>query len=291
MRNNVEHLKSRWRGQSIDSSSASPFGLVPSGKTDYRGASAESKTFENAVFSNADFTHGNLMNCRFTDCRFEDCTFERTNLVRTFVKNCDFTNCDFSHADFRQSLFGVFGTRVRECVFDGVRTANFSPTNPVFENCNFQGQDWKNVRFWAAGFWNCSFTGELSGVEFNGHGLFQFYKDRLGSPVRSGLHDVSFKTARLTLVGCKDGCELENVQMPLDGSSFIGDVASILALEEQLDTQPELRSVLRKYFTINYLHPDAQPRQIISRGDLDNLCEHQLADSLYGILRTKTAIC
>ena len=282
-------IKVRWRNKPIDLRSPSPFGLTAAGAADYRGAIVDPTELESARFSNVDFSQCDLRHSRFTKCHFERCVFKRADLALTVVTDCDFIDCDFSRADFRQALLGVWGTRFRACVFDGVRTAGCSPVNPEFETCNFRGEDWRNVRFWAAGFWSCSFSGELTGAEFNGRGLFSTYKKMLNPKYRSGLHDISFEYAKLRLVGCKDGCELENVRMPLDGSSIICAAADLVALEHS-DYNPELLSALKEYFSILHLNPNDQPKQIISRSDLDNLCAPQLADELYDLMRTKTAI-
>ncbi|MEZ5901361.1 MAG: pentapeptide repeat-containing protein [Hyphomicrobiaceae bacterium] len=281
-------LKARWCGVNSDLCSVSPFGFTTTGAADFRGATADGRSFENATFENVDFSYSNLTRARFIACRFENCAFKNANLVRLYVKKCEYTDCDFSGADFRRALLGVFGTTMRRCVFDGVKTAECSPVNLIFENCSFQGRDWRRIRFWAAGFWNCSFVGDVDAVEFNGHGLLYPYINWLGSPLRSGLHDVSFENARLRFVGCKDGCTIENVQMPVDGSSFIGDVAGLVSLEGQLTSQPRLLDGIREYFQVKHLK--SQTKQIVNRDDLEILNTPKLADELYELMRTRTAI-
>jgi uncharacterized protein YjbI with pentapeptide repeats len=262
--------KVRWLGHSVDPNTPSPFGGTVNGLGDYRGAPLSSlRAIEGTAFHAIDFSTADFENLRITGCFFKNCVFDRADLRHAVIRSSQFENCSFQRADLRVAQI-VPGSLFNRCAFDGVRVALAGFSNPVFEDITFEGPDWKNVDFRAAGFWNCAFRGDLRGVTFRGDYQYPTQREINGEPRRTGLHRVSFSEAELFWVGFTNGCVLDEIVLPESGSAFVCQIEPLLKCEAELVAAypAEIAQRAAKYFDIIRVHASLQQDQIVSRNDL-----------------------
>jgi hypothetical protein len=150
---------------------------------------------------------------------------------------------------------------------------------------NFRAKDWKHTDFRASGFWNRSFSGALKDITFPGDYLTHSHKEISGPPRKTGLHNVSFEATELHWVGFYNGCELENITLPADGSAFQCKVRNLVVAYSDYDQGAAEYDVFTKYLEIIRPNATEQPDKIISRNDLIELGGDETGALLYDRLR------
>jgi uncharacterized protein YjbI with pentapeptide repeats len=255
----------RWAGKKFVLEGPSPFGNTATGTKDSRGVNFVNERIANLEINNVDFSAANFHHLRVDNCAFFNCNFERAILTQLVTRSSRFDTCQFRKANLTMAQIGYAGTDFDNCSFDGVKVARAGFFNAVFSHANFDGKYWSHVDFCASGFWNCSFRGMLKDIIFRGSYLFPYQMEISGEPQRTGLHNVDFTTADLHWVGAYNGCKLENIVLPANGSAFICDVYQLLSFYAKLDVTSKDHEVMSKYFKI--IRPDAsiQTEQIISK--------------------------
>lgn len=219
--NMISVWRERWRNSAVFPYRASPFGMTENGAEDYRGAPFERQILGRLDLANVDFTGSNLEKLRVESCNFNNCIFDHSILTELITKDSSFRNCSFVKSDLRLARIGYAGTEFFRCKFDGVKLARAGFFNAIFTEINFKGKDWSHTDFGASGFWNCSFNGILNDIIFRGRYLLAYQYELSGAPKRTGLHKVDFSDSKLYWVAAYNGCSLEEITLPSDGSSFI----------------------------------------------------------------------
>jgi uncharacterized protein YjbI with pentapeptide repeats len=279
----------RWVGRELVPGDPSPFGMTETGKQDYRGVSFTRRTITNLEVNNADFSGADLRNLRIESCTFGNCIFERATLVEWVTRASKFDECRFNKADLRQAQIGYGGTDFCKCTFDGVRTTRAGFHNAVFVGVDFNGNDWSHTDFSASGFWDCSFRGTLNDIIFRGGYLFPYQLEISGEPRRTGLHNIDFTNADLHWVGAYNGCKLERIILPADGSAFICEAKDLMLLSAKFDLGSKEHEALFIYLKIIRPDPSTQVQKIISKNDLERVGGSEIGSTLYTILKSKLA--
>ena len=275
----------RWPNESSIPSGPSPFGVTENGRQDYRGVSVRSQKLRNEKIIDADFSYADLHHLQIVDCTFENCCFDMAILTQLYAIKSRFEGCSFVKADLRIAQLGMQRTDFRRCEFDGVKVKKAGFYNVVFEEVKFRAQDWSHVDFGASGFWNCWFEGSLVGISLRGRYLYPSQREMHGEPVKTGLHNVSFAKANLHWIGVHDGCVLENIILPENGSAFICLSKDLIgfALAAQLPRDEAM--AMREYLRIIRPDSDAQEKKIISKCDLQEIANENVGRDLYDRLR------
>jgi uncharacterized protein YjbI with pentapeptide repeats len=175
----------------------------------------ENCEFRDIVFNNADFYASSFGGCSFRNVRFKDCWLENLILGRSTEKNLGlFSEVQFIKGTFSRVTFGF----------------------PRFENCTF-ACDIKRTNFHGSQFYNCKFTGTLSGVLFWGEAspdkgfsneeIFmpeeQIFKNQ--AIPHNPMTKVDFSKARfkpsLDSVGFPERTDLSDTILPIKGGVFL----------------------------------------------------------------------
>ena len=277
----------RWRDREVALGDPSPFGVTDAGSRDFRGVSLRNVVLKDSVVGDADFTAADLDHMRIENCALRNCNFDRATLTQLVTKASRFDDCRFRKADLRIANIGYCGTDFCRCVFDGVRVTRAGFLNAVFTDVEFIGKDWSHTVFNASGFWNCSFRGALKGITFRGDYLFPTQREIAGEPHRTGLHNVSFANADLHWVEFSNGCKLENVVLPTNGSVFICQARNLISAYASFGPGSKEHEVLTRYLGIVRPNPLKQSEEIISRNDLIKLGGDEMGAMLYALLKSR----
>jgi uncharacterized protein YjbI with pentapeptide repeats len=127
---------------------------------DFAGADLTGSSFEVSDAHEANFDGANLTDCTFSITDLADASFSKSVLVRT---------------DFNKS--SLVGTKFTDVKLTDVKLTMIDPRKTIFENCVFNGVDFK--------------YSDLRGMRFNGHTFIGVQFDK------SALNDVSFTGATL----------------------------------------------------------------------------------------------
>ena len=278
----------RWSDTELILGAPSPFGLTETGLQDYRGARIRHAVLRSISISDADFSGADLRNIRIENGELRNCIFEGASLVEMITRESNFNRCDFRRADLRMAHIGYGGTDFTSCTFDGVKIARVGFLNAVFTDVNFSARDWKRTDFRASGFWNCSFRGLLEDVTFRGDYLLPSHREISGPPRKTGLHNVSFEGAELHWVGFYNGCQLENITLPADGSAFQCRVRDLVALYADYDEKAIGFDEFTRYLGIIRPNSSEQNEEIVSAHDLIKIGGTELGTMLYANLKSGT---
>lgn len=234
----------RWDPTQPLNLSSAPFGWTDGGYRDFRGAPINlyrkvlGRRFMKCDLSEADFSNIELKGLEFADCRFTSTNFTSTN-----DKGNQFVGCIFMKCSFRDAYLGMRPrrrsepSRYEDCVFRENNFARALFRNAIFRRTVFEDNRTKGVDFCASGFWDCRFVGLVEDVWFRGgYPHPDDYKD-FGAPFESGLHRVDFSQARLAMLTISDGCALEDIELPADGSCARIDIKRLLADAEQFSAR------------------------------------------------------
>jgi uncharacterized protein YjbI with pentapeptide repeats len=294
----VVDLTKRWTSGGISPTGRSPFGLTQDGRTDFRGAPLADILVSSLTVEAVDFSRANFEHTRFEGCHFKKCIFDRANLTQIAVVGGSFSECYFRHSDLRLAGIGYGGTEVTECVFEKPKIAKASFGNVIFQNCSFQGEDWKGVMFDGSGFWDCKFVGVFRGVAFSGRHPMRLLEDQYGLPRKTGLHDVDLTEAELSLSEARHYCELKFLKLPHSGSLFICDPTKLLELYKNTKFEPEKNEIIRQYIRLYSSTFRYQELVFVSRNDLVYGLDYPLKDkegnkigaTVFDFLRQELAI-
>jgi hypothetical protein len=274
----------RWDGVECTLEGPSPFGLTDKGAQDYRGACGGDRSIAGASIADSDFTGADLHHLRLENCVFQRCDFDRADLTQLVTLTSQFEDCCFNKADLRAANIGFHGTHFRRCKFSGVRVTRINIINVSFTDVAFNGPEWRNTDFGVSAFWNCNFKGMVAGMTFRGEVAYPSQREMVGKLQQPGLHNVSFLDAQLRFVDFRDGCALEDVVMPADGSAFICSVVALKSAYGRRTDHPDEYDVFRKYLQIFYLG-DLQSKMVISKHDLIEVGGSEIGTKIYLRLR------
>lgn len=249
----VESWRERWRGRKIGLSEQSPFGHTEQGLSDYRGLPLEDAEFKSLTVIGSDFSFANFDDSIIEECTVRQCLFHRSVLTRLSIWKSEFEDCEFIKADMRASHIGFNGTHLLRCRFDGANVRRVGFINAVFRDIEFDAKTWNHTDFGASGFWNCSFSGQLQDIMFRGNYLLP--SDQYKKPEHTGLHGVSFENATLRWVGLRNGCDLEDIKLPADGSAFICCAKDLIRFCVHVHFDSEEYSILSNYLDIKQADP------------------------------------
>lgn len=253
-----------------------PFGTTDTGRADFRSVPlSRLLTLSGAMFRDCDFTAADFSEMRLFQCQFVDCVFDRADFTNLGEHACRFERCSFIRTDWR---IGAIGFRdhgqpkslYTGCTFEKVRFAKTNFQDARFENSHFIGP-LKGVDFNVCGFWSCRFSGLLDDVMFRGNYLLDSVRERNPPPTETGLHDTSFADAELSFIGLRDGCVLENIEMPRSGEAFVCDQARLMRERENLlasVSETAVHETLAFYLKVSSYSAEHQPQSIVSAGDL-----------------------
>jgi uncharacterized protein YjbI with pentapeptide repeats len=272
----------RWDpAQPLDVSSA-PFGWTEDGYRDFRGAPINryrkvlGRRFMKCDLSEADFSKIELKGLEFADCRFTSTNFTSTNDKGNQFFGCLFTKCSFYDAYLgmrprRRSE----PSRYEDCVFTQNNFTKALFRNAIFRRTVFEDNRMKGVDFCASGFWDCRFVGLVEDVWFRGgYPHPANYKD-YGAPIETGLHRVDFSRARLVMLGISDGCALDEIILPADGSCVLSNNGKLLKDSAQFSIGFGDDSALVAQM-VEWLNVYAEPNGLSTPQDTGILCLHDM---------------
>lgn len=238
-------------------------------------------------FLHCDFSTSRARGAWVEGCLFEDSVFAKTDLRELKEHANEFRRCRFQECDFSGAGLGFFTSRYDECTFERCRFRDTSFGNAVFRDCKFLGPRLKDIDFNASGFWRTKFDGLLEDIWFRG--TYAFANDRRAhTPIETGLHQVDFQDARLAWITVSDGCELEELILPRDGSAVIIDTAQLnedvvgsLAADLPERDRETCNTVLASY----RLHAGGQRKMIASLADFIGICGDSAGRRLFDRLK------
>jgi len=281
---NLSAWRQRWDAVECTLEGPSPFGLTDKGAQDYRRARCGDRAIAGASIADSDFTGADLHRLRLENCIFQRCDFDGADLTELVTQTGQFEDCRFNKADLRAANIGFRGTHFRRCEFSGVRVKRINIINVIFTDVEFNGPEWRNTDFGVSAFWNCNFKGMVEGMTFRGEFPYPSMREIAGKPQQPGLHNVSFLDAQLKFVDFRDGCALEDVVMPADGSAFICSVVALKSAYGRRTDHPDEYDVFQEWLEIFYLG-DLQSKVIISKHDLIAVGGSEIGAKIYLRLR------
>jgi len=288
-------LSERWSAVADADLLGTPFGTIDTGRADFRSVPlSRLRQLSGATFRDCDFTAADFSELRLYQCQFINCVFDRADFTNLGEHACRFDRCSFVRTDWRVGAIGFRDhgqpkSQYVGCTFEKVRLARTIFQDARFENTHFIGP-LKGVDFNACGFWSCCFTGLLDDVMFRGNYLYDSARERNPPVTETGLHDTSFADCELSFIGLRDGCVLENVEMPRSGEAFICDQTRLMRERESLlasVSDPAVRENLAFYLDVRSYSAKHQPICIVSLKDL-LACRPKLeppARAAYALLR------
>jgi hypothetical protein len=147
-----------------------------------------------------------------------------------------------------------------------------------------------SARVSVSGFRDCRFSGILFGAVFRGDYLIPSQRELAGEPKDPGLHGVSFKNAQLVLVQFSEGCALENIELPANGSAFLCSVSDLLRYHHSLSPDSPEKHLLDRHFKITLPGLRGQAMDLVSKNDLLRRGEPELAAALYDEIKANLAV-
>lgn len=228
-----------------------------------------------------DLTEADFSGIVLEGLEFEDCRFASTNFASTYDKDNQFVGCIFAKCSFYGAYIGMRArstgepSHYEDCVFSENDFTKALFQNAIFRRTIFDNNRMKGVDFSTSGFWDCRFVGPVEDVWFRGSHPHPDQFEAFGPPVQSGLHRVDFSAARLAMIAISDGCPLEKIKLPEDGSCLLINIKGLLADAVQFSSKfGEDQSVVAKL--VGWITCYAKPNGISTPQELGILCRHDL---------------
>lgn len=286
-RGEKERLTARWAGLDLTSVIASPpFGQTAQGRVDLRYLPLQDKDrrrplkWRRLELQDADLSGACLDWLLAEHCRFTNCVFDRTSLIQFSDKGSVFDRCVFHEADLRLGALGTdwntskkgeYESVYTDCLFRNLKLSKLIVGDPVFRQCRFQFKRLSTVNWQTAGFWNCTFEGVFHDMMFHGKYLFDEETLRKGRPLKAGLHQTSFRNARLHWISLRFKPPIEDLEMPSDGSSFVVDLDHLMGDVERIYADcpdSDTRALVERYLDLMGDREMQGTRAIFSLDDL-----------------------
>lgn len=235
----VPGSRSWFAGEHLRQGAPSPFGSV-SGREDFRGVPlAEALRLSDCRLCRVNFTAADLRGLRLTGAGFDDCVFDAANLSAMRQWRSTFEDCTFVRTDLSDAAFGADGAHYRRCLFDRAVFTGASFIRPEFSECSFQSCKLKGTDFNMSRFEQCSFSGKLSDVRFNGNIDDALRVKAFGRARPNEMCNVDFSEAVFDYVSFDNGCDLSTVVLPSDGwHVLLTDMRSALRCIESKLCEP-----------------------------------------------------
>jgi|GEM_PF-1845187 len=220
-----------------------------------RGYEMRDMVLEELAFDYAEFHDMLISSCTFKDVSFEGVRIQN---VRNFANR--FERCSFANSVFRESSLGAgYGgdvTEYHDCDFSGTKMKGCSATFPLFEKCRFERVYLDDVDFKGSRFVECSFSGFLQGVTFQGIYVPQIPTDwHPPKALRNPMKDIDFSKSRANGLRFATDINLRDVALPTpQGHLFIWHPRKTYSCAiEAAKVKRPLRTREGQMMLINYL--------------------------------------
>ncbi len=173
--------------------------------------------FRRVALQGLDLRGAQLQSLRFFDSTISDCRFDNARCSDWRLWHCDVADTSFAGADLREGALGTWheGQRDtwRRIDFSKADLRGTSPSQGLFEDCDFSAANLTGVQFKQCALIRCRFAGELRDVLFDGRDLSR-------SPGPPPMRGVDFSGASLRDVEFR-GFDLEDVELPVSPGVFL----------------------------------------------------------------------
>ncbi len=173
--------------------------------------------FEGVRLEGLDLSGAQLRSFRFFDTSITDCRFDAANCADWRLWGSDVTDSSFAGTNLAEAALGTWHEERRDTWrrvdFGGADLRGTSPSQALFEDCDFSDAKLAGVQFKQCALTRCRFAGELREVLFDGRELSK-------SPAPPPMRDVDFSAATFRDVEFR-GFDLEEVALPADPDVFL----------------------------------------------------------------------
>jgi hypothetical protein len=269
--------KDRWKGPEDLNLKAlnlnrSPFGLK-NGYEDFRGLTfPRGLKLINGKYENLDLSSAVFTNTWVEKNNFTKVIFYGTSFSEISDHGNKFLNCHFEKTDFRGAGLGYLGTNYSNCHFVQCNFSKAVFIRAVFFGCTFENCKMKNVDFNASSFQDCIFKGRYDDIWFRGDYKFPDGRSQFGEPLLNRMDRVSFEEAELHRLAFSQGCSLDSIIIPKNGSyTFVKKDwrRVLLGLEHQAALLPPALGKEIGIFTSVYLvGSDKQDQYLLNNKDI-----------------------